>query len=226
MVTHRADTAPAAPVAGAFGLAPMDVPRTLPEAALTYALAGIKVFRVRRNKTPYGNCFLCRQTIDEKPNPRYDGHRPEDCRCNVDTCHGHWAATTDPDTVRRWWAEEPDANVGAPCKLNGWAVLDVDPRNGGHRSLNAVEEHFGVLPGTAMQITGGDGLHLLYRSPGDISLPGAPFPGIEIKHNGYILLAPSLHASGYRYQWPADGRFRHPETAWPQVLLPRNRKGA
>ncbi|MGW6261362.1 bifunctional DNA primase/polymerase [Streptomyces sp. NPDC055085] len=212
--------------AGGFDQIPIDIPRTLPEAALTYARAGIKVFRVRRNKTPYGNCFLCRQVVNGKPNPRYDGHRPEDCTCNVDTCHGHWAATTDPDIVRRWWTEEPEANIGAPCKLNGWAVIDIDPRNGGDRSYVAVEEHFGVLPGTAMQLTGGGGLHILYRTPGDVDLPGAPFPGIEIKHNGYILLSPSLHALGYRYRWPADGRFRHPDVAWPQVLLPKVGRGA
>lgn len=200
----------------------MNVGITIPavprDAALAYAALGIKVFRVRRNKTPYANCPRC-----DKQSVLYIKHRPEDCRCGVATCHGFHAATTDPELIRRWWTEEPEANIGAPCKLNGWAVIDIDPRNGGYRSLCRLEERVGVLPGTVMQITGGDGLHMLYQTPG-FDLPGEPFPGIDFKHNGYILLAPSVHSSGYRYKWSGDGRFYQPEAAWPAALLPRKEK--
>lgn len=192
------------------------IPRSLPEAAETYAAAGVKVFRVRRNKAPYANCARC-----DIESSLYIKHRPEDCQCGVPTCHGFHAATDDVNLVRKWWREEPDANVGAPCKLNGWAVMDVDPRNGGHTSLRRIEERVGVLPGTTMQITGGDGLHSLYLSPG-FDLPGKPFPGIDFKHNGYILLAPSVNSSGGRYQWPGTHNvFFPPETPWPTALLPR-----
>lgn len=194
------------------------IPAELPAAAQAYAAAGVKVFRVRRNKTPYANCPRC-----DKQSSLYVKHRPEECQCDVPTCHGFWAATTDPTLIRKWWTEEPDANIGAPCKLNGWAVIDIDPRNGGDRSLSALEERVGVLPGTGMQLTGGDGLHMPYLSPG-FDLPGEPFPGIDFKHNGYILLAPSLHASGGRYRWAGDGRFRAPADPWPSALLPRKER--
>lgn len=194
------------------------IPAELPAAAQAYAAAGIKVFRVRRNKTPYANCARC-----DKQSSLYVQHRPEACQCGVATCHGFWAATTDPALIHKWWTEEPDANIGAPCKLNGWAVLDIDPRNDGYTSLCALEERVGVLPGTTMQITGGDGIHMLYLSPG-VDLPGAMLPGIDIKHNGYVLLAPSVHSSGFRYQWPAAPRFFKPEIPWPEVLLPRKEK--
>lgn len=194
------------------------IPKTFREAALVYASLNIKVFRVQRGKAPYANCPRC-----DTQSSIYIKHRPENCRCGVPTCHGFWAATTDPELIHKWWTEEPDANIGAPCKLNGWAVLDIDPRNGGHASLCALEQRVGVLPGTTMQITGGDGLHILYGSPG-FDLPGTPFPGIDFKHNGYILLAPSLHSSGNRYQWPGDGRFRKPTAPWPNTLLPRKEK--
>ncbi|MFE7803990.1 bifunctional DNA primase/polymerase [Streptomyces sp. NPDC057430] len=201
------------------------IPAELPAAAEAYAAAGVKIFRVRPDKAPYKNCRRCTKVLpDQQPNPKYVPHRPEDCKCGVSTCHGFWAATTDLPTVRRWWNEEPHANIGAPCKLNGWAVLDIDPRNGGYASLCALEQRVGVLPGTTMQVTGGDGLHLLYRSPG-FDLPGEPFPGIDFKHNGYILLAPSVHVSGTRYQWAgAPGIFVKPSTAWPETLLPRKEK--
>jgi hypothetical protein len=197
------------------------IPAELGDAALVYAALGIKVFRVRRNKTPYANCPRC-----DKSSSLYVQHRPEDCKCGVPTCHGFWAATTDQALIHKWWTEEPDANIGAPCKLNDWAVIDVDPRNGGYKSLCKLEERVGVLPGTTMQITGGDGLHMLYRSPG-FDLPGEPFEGIDFKHNGYILLAPSLHSSGCRYLWPGTQNvFHKPEIVWPAALLPRKERPA
>lgn len=197
------------------------IPAELGDAALAYAALGIKVFRVRRSKAPYANCPKC-----DRQSSLYVKHRPEDCRCGVPTCHGFHAATTDTGLIRRWWREEPDANIGAPCKLNGWATIDVDPRNGGRESLCRLEQRVGVLPGTTMQITGGDGLHMIYRSPG-FDLPGEPFEGIDFKHNGYILLAPSIHKSGARYQWPGTRNvFYKPQTPWPAALLPRKERKA
>ncbi|MET7643017.1 bifunctional DNA primase/polymerase [Streptomyces sp. NPDC005426] len=194
------------------------IPKNHREAALVYASLDIKVFRVRRSKAPYANCPRC-----DRQSSIYIQHRPEECQCGVPTCHGFWAATTDPTLIHKWWTEEPDANIGAPCKLNGWAVIDVDPRNGGHASLCALEQRVGVLPGTTMQITGGNGLHCFYGSPG-FDLPGEPFPGIDFKHNGYVLLAPSMHSSGNRYQWPGNGLFHKPTAPWPSTLLPRKEK--
>ncbi|MEU8855718.1 bifunctional DNA primase/polymerase [Streptomyces sp. NPDC048556] len=194
------------------------IPKNHRAAALVYAALNIKVFRVRRSKAPYANCPRC-----DKHSSLYVQHRPDECQCGVPTCHGFWAATTDPALIHKWWTEEPDANIGAPCKLNGWAVIDVDPRNGGDRSLAALEHRVGILPGTTLQITGGDGLHAFYSSPG-FDLPGEPFPGIDFKHNGYVLLAPSVHSSGNRYQWAGDGTFRKPTAAWPAALLPRKER--
>ncbi|MFJ1808514.1 MULTISPECIES: bifunctional DNA primase/polymerase [unclassified Streptomyces] len=195
------------------------IPAELPAAAEAYAMAGIKIFRVRRNKAPFANCTRC-----DSDSSLYVKHRPEDCQCGVPTCHGFHAATSNIDLIRRWWREEPDANIGAPCKLNGWAVIDMDPRNGGRGSLCGIEERVGVLPGTTMQITGGDGLHMLYLSPG-FDLPKEPFPGVEFKHNNYVVLAPSLHKSGARYRWPGSRNlFFPPEIPWPAALLPRKEK--
>jgi hypothetical protein len=197
----------------------ISIPAELPAAAEAYARAGIKIFRVRKNKAPYANCARCDSTSS-----LYIKHRPEDCQCGVPTCHGFWAATTDLDLVRKWWAEEPDANIGAPCKLNGWAVIDMDPRNGGRESLIGIEKRVGVLPGTTLQITGGDGLHMFYLSPG-FDLPKEPFPGVEFKHNNYVVLAPSVHKSGRRYQWPGTRNlFFAPAVPWPSALLPRKER--
>ncbi|MFF4166904.1 bifunctional DNA primase/polymerase [Streptomyces sp. NPDC001741] len=196
------------------------IPKNHRDAALAYAALGIKVFRVRRSKAPYANCPRC-----DKQSSIYTPHRPEECQCQVPTCHGFWAATTDPALIHKWWTEEPDANIGAPCKLNGWAVLDIDPRHGGHMALSVLEQRIGCLPGTVMQLTGGGGMHMLYSSPA-VSLPGTLGPGLDVKHNGYILLAPSVHGSGLKYQWSGHGRFLQPDVTWPAALTPMARAAA
>ena len=54
------------------------------------------------------------------------------------------AATTDYATIRRWWTKTPEASIGiATGSRSGVIVLDVDPRNGGLRSIEELEqEHF------------------------------------------------------------------------------------
>lgn len=180
---------------------------------MLYARAGVRVFRVRRNKVPYGNCPQC----DTKSPATYIPHTPEECGCGVDTCHAFHAATTDARVIERWWTEEPDANIGAPCKLNGWAGIDVDPRHGGDISYALIESERGVLPGTTLQVSRGGGFHALYRAP-DFSLPGVLADGIELKLNGYVLLAPSVHSSGAQYRWIND-LFHHPVVPWPTKQL-------
>ncbi|MEU9406196.1 bifunctional DNA primase/polymerase [Streptomyces sp. NPDC048281] len=134
--------------------------------------------------------------------------------------HGYHDATRDPDQIRAWWDRYPTAGIGLPCAPNGLAVIDIDPRNGGQTTLCQLEAEHGPLPGTLMQLTGGDGLHLVYTHPGT-ELPGKLGPGIDVKSNGYIVAAPSLHPSGTRYRWSGDGRFDHPLTPWPGFLAPR-----
>ncbi|MGY1499176.1 bifunctional DNA primase/polymerase [Streptomyces sp. QTS52] len=131
--------------------------------------------------------------------------------------HGYHDATRDPEQLRAWWARYPGAGIGLPCAPNGLAVVDVDPRNGGHATLCRLETEHGPLPGTLMQLTGGDGLHLVYAHPGT-DLPGKLGPGIDVKSNGYIVAAPSLHPSGVRYRWSGDGQFGRPLTPWPAFL--------
>ncbi|MDX3522373.1 bifunctional DNA primase/polymerase [Streptomyces scabiei] len=131
--------------------------------------------------------------------------------------HGYHDATRAPAQITAWWSRYPAAGIGLPCAPNRLAVVDVDPRNGGHVTLCCLEAEHGPLPATLMQLTGGDGLHLVYAHPGT-DLPGKLGPGIDVKANGYIVAAPSLHPSGARYRWSGDGRFAHPLTPWPAFL--------
>jgi hypothetical protein len=120
--------------------------------------------------------------------------------------HGFHDATTDHEKIRDWFTRAPDANIGVPTGLthSGFVALDIDPRNGGEETLNALTKAHGQLPQTAIQVTGSGGLHFLFKaSERRLRSPGA---GIDVKDvGGYIVVAPSKHISGKEYFW--DGEF-------------------
>lgn len=154
-----------------------------------------------------------------------------DCRSRAKhprTKRGAHDATTNEDVIRAWWAQWPDANVG--MTLANLAVVDVDPRNGGTATLDDLAAKHGALPDTVTALTGGGGQHYLYRVPADQPLAGKLGPGIDLKHGAgsYIVVAPSVHASGVAYTWEAsadllDGVVPEPLPAW--VAMDRT-KGA
>jgi P4 family phage/plasmid primase-like protien len=132
---------------------------------------------------------------------------------------GEWQirATDDSSVVAEWWATNPDRNIGVNCKPSGFLVIDIDPRSGGIESFEKFEELVGALPPTVEALTGEynhngkavRGRHLYYKVESNEQLLGnlksADLPGIDIKHNGYVLIAPSRHFSGVTYEW-ADGK--------------------
>jgi hypothetical protein len=80
--------------------------------------------------------------------------------------------------------------------------------------------------------TGGGGLHLFYAAPPNVRvantagrLPGVarPLPGIDLRGDGgYVVVPPSVHASGRRYRW--DRRVRVsalPAWLWAAQPAPR-----
>ncbi len=128
------------------------------------------------------------------------------------------AATSDVETIRRWWHTEPNYNLGVVCRPSGFFVIDIDPRSGGDSSFEKFEELVeGHLPPTLEATTGiynvGNkevrGRHLYYKCDPSEELMGnlenAGLRGVDIKHNGYVLIAPSRHYSGNRYEW-VDGK--------------------
>jgi hypothetical protein len=54
--------------------------------------------------------------------------------------NGRNSATTDPETVKKWWAQYPQANIGIPTgPESGLVLVDVDPRHGGNESKKQME---------------------------------------------------------------------------------------
>jgi hypothetical protein len=127
---------------------------------------------------------------------------------------GQSDATTDIEQIDTWWGENENYNVGVFARPSGFFVIDIDPRSGGDISFDKlVERSMGELPPTVEAITGEyydkgkvkRGRHLIYKCDSEEkfigNLKAEGLNGIDIKHNGYILIAPSRHFSGVTYEW-------------------------
>ena len=164
-------------------------------AAMHYAEIGWPVFVLSRTKSPLRLCGDC-----PPHGPNHDG---DACECL--TCHGFYAATLDRDRIAAMVARHPDGmlavRTGAP---SGLVVVDIDPRAGGPATLTLLEND-GLLPPTVRQLSGGDGLHLLYAHPGGLVHGGAGKlgDGADVKADGgYFVVAPSVHpGTGRPYRW-------------------------
>ena len=125
-------------------------------------------------------------------------------------------ATSDLETVNSWYTQAPENNIGVNCQASGFFVIDIDPRSDGAASFDKFEALLdGALPPTIEAMTGeysfngkvSRGRHLFYKCDDSEALVGnlkkSGLPGIDIKHNGYVLIAPSRHFSGNCYEWVA-----------------------
>ncbi len=142
--------------------------------------------------------------------------------------NGFKSATTDEKQVRIWWERWPDASIGMPTGVvSGKLVIDVDPRNGGDKSLDVLLEKYCPFPETLLAITGGCGKHYFFEVNGLTIRSGELAPGIDIKaEGGYVILPPSPHPSGNRYAWANNTRVSEMPTWLEALLRERHRESA
>lgn len=129
--------------------------------------------------------------------------RPNDKRPLIDEWQKR--ASRDPAIIRDWWQRWPRAGIGVHCGLSGLAVIDVDPRNGGAESLEALELDKGPVweqePCEAH--TGGGGRHYVFTAPDALQLPAKLAPGVDLlSGDRYFIVEPSVHPlTGRPYRW-------------------------
>ncbi|MFC1639216.1 bifunctional DNA primase/polymerase [Gemmatimonadota bacterium] len=166
-------------------------------------------------------------------------YTPEDggCLCDKHNCGSpgkhpiaeSWSeASSDPAVVEHLWNDYPSANVGVLTGAkSGIAVLDVDPRNGGDESLDALLLEYGKLPDTPTVLTGGGGQHYYFMYPSGFVLRSMKLrPGLDFKADGGLVVAPpSRHVSGNEYVWEVsshiDGGPCAPVPEWLAELTQR-----
>jgi KaiC/GvpD/RAD55 family RecA-like ATPase len=179
------------------------------QAALDYAEQGLRIFPVwhvdasHRCVCPAGG---------ECPDP---GKHPHVSRWQV-------VATDHGPSLRRWWAQWPDANIGLITgATNGFVVADFDPRHGGDQTLAQLEAANGGAFQTVTALSGGGGVHLFFAVGADSRLRNGRGirPGLDRRGNGgYVVSAPSMHASGHRYVFAAGLGLGAPMQSVPDWL--------
>lgn len=115
--------------------------------------------------------------------------------------HGSSEATTDPERIRAWWAQHPDANIATRPSAAGLYVYDVDPRNGGDVDHQRLQAERGPIDSPLRVNSPSGGWHLYLAAPPGQRYDGKPAAGIDGKYNGYAVLPPSVHPNGGRYTW-------------------------
>lgn len=152
----------------------LDTPNPLPSlaaSALWYAEQGLKVFPLQPGtKIPYKGSSGC---LD---------------------------ASTNPDVVRGWWTDSPDANIGlATGDLVD--VFDFDGLTGQTSRAHNWElfEQLNVLGVVSTPRAGG--MHLYVPAAGRGNKAGL-LPGVDYRgRGGYVVAPPSRRADGGIYQW-------------------------
>jgi hypothetical protein len=117
-------------------------------------------------------------------------------------------ASDDPEQIRRWWLQSPDANIGiATGVVYGLLVVDIDPSKGADRSYQQLQID---LPGAFTALlkvrTGFGGTHLYFECLKPTPSRDNIRPGISIRaDDGYVVAPPSTHVSGSRYRFVSSG---------------------
>jgi len=133
--------------------------------------------------------------------------------------HGLKEATTDADTIRRWWSAQPRANIGLVTGLN-FDVLDVDGDAGWHTLAHLTAE-LGCLSSSPVALTPRGGAHYLFRRTGRGNRAGFA-PSLDWRgEGGYIVAPPSVGANGVAYEWAVspDEQPIEPAPGWLIDLL-------
>jgi hypothetical protein len=109
--------------------------------------------------------------------------------------------TNDVSKVYKLWSEG-EFNVGVAAMPSGVFAIDVDGPTG-EAELARLEADNGRLPITMEVRTPGrgGGRHLYFAAPEGMQLLPRLRPGLDIKHNGYLLAPPSRHPTGGTYRW-------------------------
>lgn len=169
----------------------MDRPNSLLTHALEYASRGwavLPLHSIENSRCSCGNA-KCRSP----------GKHPR-------TTNGVYGASTDPNKINHWFANNPNANIGiATGAISALVVIDVDPKNGGSKSMTELIKKHGEFRDTYTVRTGGNGQHHYFEQPGYMVANGVPYPGIDIKGDGgYVVAPPSNHHTGGIYMSLGD----------------------
>lgn len=112
--------------------------------------------------------------------------------------HGYLDASTDLTKIKKWFADD-DINIGLGIVQSNLVVLDFDRRN---IVVNTNWENYRriCVASNTHTVKTDNGYHFYYLADKTKQFKGKVIPGIDIKHKGYVVLPPSIHPNGTRYE--------------------------
>jgi putative DNA primase/helicase len=160
------------------------------EWALAYARRGLAVFPLHSIRSSQCTCRTRDCGKNTAKHPRVSG--------------GYKAATTDLRQIADWWRKWPDANIGvATGTASGFIVLDIDGYEALSRLRRLAGEHE-PLPKVPVVRTA-RGWHLWFRPSPGVVIPSSAGDGLDVRgEGGYVVVPPSVHATGHVYEWWSD----------------------
>jgi putative DNA primase/helicase len=138
------------------------------------------------------------------------------------TRNGFHDATTNPETIIRWWRQWPLALVSVPTGVRtGIAVLDIDVMDDLANGWDTLEDlGHSVLLDSPVAHTPSGGCHWYFANPErDLRCSaGLLGPGLDVRANGGSIILPS---PGSDYEWDPIANFETmplapaPDWLWP-----------
>lgn len=130
-------------------------------------------------------------------------------------------ASSDLAQIALWLKKFPGCNWGLSLAQSGLVAVDIDKK--GLNYWEALVEKHGE-PETLIQNSGsGIGRHYVFEAKLAQKYRGKIIDGIDVKHNGYIVVEPSRHASGNQYTW-RETTLKNPNLPpdWLNELIEKN----
>ena len=112
------------------------------------------------------------------------------------------AASNEMNVIEAWAKQYPNCNWAIMPSRSGHVVVDVDLKQNGMEFWQGLVANYGE-PETMRARTGSGGLHYVFKAKKGARYKGKikKDVGIDIRHKNYIVVYPSMHASGKRYKW-------------------------
>lgn len=123
--------------------------------------------------------------------------------------HGEYDATDDPNTIREWFAYNPNLNLAINLQASGLAVIDLDYHGNG---INGVKNYSQYLMNhgntymdslkTYTELTPRGGIHIFYNLNHDLGNKDIQLmPGVELL-TGKVVIAPSYISEINKWYMP------------------------
>lgn len=134
----------------------------------------------------------------------------------------------DDREIARWTARGGNIGWRMGAQPDGRVLICVDEDEPG--AIESASKELGDLPLTLLARTGSGGIHAIFEWPAGVEPPANKvrvLPGIDVRsEGGQIVIEPSRHASGSRYEWIDIREPALIPEAWADALAGRKHQPA